>query len=58
MSPLRLFTTLKKFFKLSNLYDIENTALVHHINQALKANYAMKDDVDYVVKDGKIVDIE
>ena len=40
---------VEKFFKLKNLYDEVNTALVHHINQALKANYGMKLDVDYVV---------
>lgn len=40
---------VEKFFKLNNLYAADNTALVHHINQALKANYGMKLDVDYVV---------
>ena len=40
---------VEKFFKLKNLYDSDNTALVHHINQALKANYGMAIDVDYVV---------
>ena len=40
---------IEKHFKLKNLYDADNTALVHHINQALKANYGMKLDVDYVV---------
>ena len=40
---------IEKFFKIKNLYDADNTALVHHVNQALKANYGMKLDVDYVV---------
>lgn len=40
---------IEKFFKLANLYDEANTVLVHHINQALKANYGMSLDVDYVV---------
>ena len=40
------------------LYDINNTALVHHINQALKANYAMSLDVDYVVQDGEVVIVD
>jgi len=40
---------VEKFFKIKNLYDSDNTVLVHHINQALKANYGMKLDVDYVV---------
>ena len=37
---------------------MEHTNLVHHINQALRANYAMKVDVDYVVADGKIVIVD
>lgn len=41
----------EKFFNLANLYDMENTQLVHHINQALKANYVMMKDVEYVVSD-------
>ena len=48
----------EKYFKVDNLYDINNTNLVHYINQALKANYAMKADVDYVVQDGKIVIVD
>ena len=39
----------EKFFRVKNLYDIENTQIVHHINQALKANYIMSKDVEYVV---------
>ena len=50
---------LESHFRLNNLYDIENSALVHHINQALKANYGMKIDVDYVVSDqGEILIID
>ena len=49
----------EKTFGVDNLYDIEHTNLVHFINQALKANYAMKADVDYVVSDdGKIVIVD
>ncbi len=48
----------EKMFKVNNLYDLTNTALVHHINQALKANYAMKNDVDYVVQDGEVVIVD
>ncbi len=48
----------EKWFKLDNLYDIANTSLVHFINQALKANYAMRKDVDYVVQDGEIVIVD
>jgi preprotein translocase subunit SecA len=42
----------------SNLYDFENTQVVHHLNQALKANIAFKRDTDYIVKDGKVVIID
>ena len=42
----------------ANLYDFENTQVVHHLNQALRANVAFKRDVDYLEKDGKIVIID
>src|SRR5690349_20267834 len=42
----------------SNLYDFENTQVVHHLNQALRANIAYKADVDYIVKGGKVVIID
>ena len=42
----------------SNLYDIENTQAVHHVNQALRANVLFRLDTDYIVKDGKIVIID
>ncbi|MBQ2872392.1 MAG: preprotein translocase subunit SecA [Bacilli bacterium] len=48
----------EKMFKIDNLYDINNTALVHHINLALKANYFMRKDVDYVVQDGEIIIVD
>ena len=48
----------EKFFKVDNLYKLENTALVHYINQALKANYIMKRDVDYVVENNEIVIVD
>ena len=48
----------EKYFRLNNLYDLNHTALVHHINQALKANYTMHDDIDYVVQDGKVVIVD
>ena len=41
-----------------NLYDIVNTQAVHHLNQALKANVMFKKDIDYIVKDGKVVIID
>ncbi len=42
----------------ANLYDFENTQVVHHLNQALKANVVFKRDTDYIVKDEKIVIID
>ena len=41
-----------------NLYDVENTQVVHHMDQALKANVMFKRDTDYIVKDGKVVIID
>ncbi len=41
-----------------NLYDIANTQVVHHLNQALKANVMFRKDIDYIVKDGKVVIID
>lgn len=43
------------FFHVDNIYDVENSNLLHHITQALKANVSMKLDVDYVVQDGEIM---
>jgi len=42
----------------SNLYDVENTQIVHHLDQALKANVMFKRDIDYIVKDDQIVIID
>jgi len=46
------------YFRISNLYDVDHTNLVHFINQAMQANFAMKKDFDYVVQDGKIVIVD
>ena len=48
----------EKMFHIDNLYDVNNSTLLHFINQALRANYAMKNDVDYVVQDGEIVIVD
>ena len=45
-------------FGLKNLYDVENQKLVHHIDQALKANYIMLKDIDYVVQDGEVLIVD
>ncbi|HHT38004.1 MAG TPA: preprotein translocase subunit SecA [Mollicutes bacterium] len=48
----------ENYFKIENLYDIKHSALVHHINQAIKANFGMKKDVDYVVQDDEVVIVD
>ena len=48
----------EQYFKVKNLYDINNTNLVHYINQALRANYIMKIDMDYVVNDGQVIIVD
>lgn len=48
----------EKKFGVDNLFDVENTALVHYINQALKANYTMKIDVEYVVENGEVIIVD
>jgi preprotein translocase subunit SecA len=42
----------------ANLYDFENTQVVHHLNQALRAIVMFKSDIDYIVKDGKVIIID
>ncbi|RMF15562.1 MAG: preprotein translocase subunit SecA [Alphaproteobacteria bacterium] len=44
--------------KTDNLYDYENTAIVHHVDQALRAQNMFQRDTDYIVKDGKVVIID
>ena len=48
----------EKAFHINNLYDVDNATLLHFINQALRANYSMKNDVDYVVQDGEIIIVD
>jgi preprotein translocase subunit SecA len=42
----------------ANLYDFENTQVVHHVNQALRAIFMFRRDIDYIVKDGKVIIID
>lgn len=51
-------TKAEKYFNVENLTDPENTTLLHHINQAIKAHGCMKLDVDYVVREGQIVIVD
>ena len=41
-----------------NLYDLDNTALTHHLDQALRANFIMIRDIDYVVQEGKVLIVD
>ncbi|MBR4361998.1 MAG: preprotein translocase subunit SecA [Ruminococcus sp.] len=45
-------------FRIDNLMDPENMTLLHHINQAIKANGVMKNEIDYVVQDGEIIIVD
>ncbi|WP_220730176.1 preprotein translocase subunit SecA [Apilactobacillus zhangqiuensis] len=48
----------EKYFNLKNLYDTDNTALTHHIDEALRANYIMIKDKDYVVSDDEVLIVD
>ncbi len=48
----------EKNFHLDNLYSLDNSELVHYINQALRANYSMHNDIDYVVQDGEVIIVD
>ena len=48
----------EKYFNLKNLYDPDNTALTHHLDQALRANYIMLKDKDYVVSNGEVLIVD
>ena len=48
----------ERTFKIDNLYDLDNSSLVHYINNALKANYTMDKDVEYVVQDNQVVIVD
>ena len=51
-------TKAEKFFRIETLTDPENMNILHHINNALKANYQMSKDKDYVEKDGEILIVD
>ncbi|HAM1807851.1 TPA: preprotein translocase subunit SecA [Listeria monocytogenes] len=48
----------ENYFDVENLFDLENTVILHHIAQALKANYKMSLDVDYVVQDDEVLIVD
>jgi preprotein translocase subunit SecA len=50
--------TIEKMLGIANLYEPNHAELVHHINQSLKAHFAMELDVDYVVRDGQVIIVD
>lgn len=48
----------EEFFKVENFNDLDNSDIVHHVNQALRANGVMKKDIDYIVKDGEVLIVD
>ena len=48
----------ESFFSLENLYDLNNVNLLHHINNALRANFIMVRDIDYVVQDNAVIIVD
>lgn len=51
-------TKVERAFNIDNLYSHENVTLNHHVNQALRARFIMKRDVDYVVQEGEVVIVD
>ena len=54
IDKIEKLATQKKILKNNNFYDPANLDLVHHVNQALRANLLFKKDTDYIVRDGKV----
>lgn len=48
----------EEYFKLENFNDLENSEIVHNVNQALRAHGVMKKDIDYIVKDGEVLIVD
>ena len=48
----------EQYFNIDNLYDVEHADIIHYINQALKANYIMMNDVEYVVENNEIIIVD
>ncbi|MGB0452820.1 MAG: preprotein translocase subunit SecA [Bacteriovoracaceae bacterium] len=49
---------VQKILKIENLFDVNNSGLLHHLNQSLKAHYLFKKDVHYVVKEGQVIIVD
>ncbi len=48
----------EEFFRINNFNDLDNSEIVHHVNQALRAHGVMKKDIDYMVKDGEVLIVD
>ncbi len=48
----------ESFYHIDNMYDVKYSALVHHVNQALRANFIMHNEVDYIVQNGEVVIVD
>ena len=48
----------EEFYKIDNMYDVNYSALVHHVNNALRANFIMHNEVDYIVQDGEVIIVD
>lgn len=48
----------ERYFGIENLYDLDHVTLLHHINNAIKANYTMERDVDYVIQDNAVIIVD
>ncbi|PAT02146.1 preprotein translocase subunit SecA [Candidatus Izimaplasma bacterium ZiA1] len=51
-------TKAEKYFNVDNLYDLQNVALLHNVTNAMKANFTMQRDVDYVVQDNAVIIVD
>jgi len=51
-------TRAERYFGIENLSDPQNIEISHHINQAIRANFLMRRDVDYIVKDGEVIIVD
>lgn len=49
---------VESYLRVENLYDPRNVEILHHVNQALRAHHLYKRDVDYIVKDGKVIIVD
>jgi preprotein translocase subunit SecA len=49
---------VQEILKIGNLYDMRNLELLHHVNQSLRAHTLFKNEVDYVIRDGKVIIVD